>query len=74
MTSRVRGGTTSTAFEAEAAFLHSLLEAVAARAGVSKMTVYSHFADKETTFVSRAVAFMLGYSGRPVHGRSLMRR
>ncbi len=50
MTSRVRGGTTSTAFEAEAAFLHSLLEAVAARAGVSKMTVYSHFADKETTF------------------------
>jgi len=52
------------------------MEAVAARAGVSKMTLYSHFADKETMFetVVRAMSdeMMTGLSS-PNHSAASLR-
>jgi TetR/AcrR family transcriptional regulator, mexJK operon transcriptional repressor len=49
-------------------FEMATMEAVAARAGVSKMTVYSHFQDKETLFetiVSATSEQMIGALGAP---------
>jgi TetR/AcrR family transcriptional repressor of mexJK operon len=49
------------------------MEAVAARAGVSKMTVYSHFADKETVFetvVATVSDQMTSAMGGPDHAEA----
>ena len=50
------------------------MEAVAAQAGVSKMTVYSHFYDKETLFetiVAQTADLMIGSLSAPRPGDSL---
>jgi TetR/AcrR family transcriptional repressor of mexJK operon len=53
------------------------MEAVAARAGVSKMTVYSHFHDKETLFetiVTATADQMIGALSAPDQGEGLGER
>jgi TetR/AcrR family transcriptional repressor of mexJK operon len=53
------------------------MEAVAARAGVSKMTVYSHFHDKETLFETIVTAtsdYMIAAFSQPTPGGGLRER